>query len=305
MGLQPRRALFVLLNSDAGSLAGLAPAQVEVRVREAFAAAGTAVSTRLCAAGELGPRTREAVAQGAAVVAVGGGDGSLGAAAAELAGGPVPLGVLPLGTLNHFARDLGIPADLGAAARVAAGGRVAELDLGEVNGRVFLNNSSIGLYPELVEGREALRVRRGLGRRSAMLHTTGRLLRRYPLLTVEVMVQGRSLALRTPFVFVGNNVYELKLLELGRRSALDRGELCLYLARHQSRAALLRLLALALLGRLQQDRDFRALTATAVTINSRRSLLRVASDGEVHEMRPPICYRSRPRALRVLVPERA
>ena len=302
MALPPER-VTVLLNGNSGAVAELDPAVAEARLSEAFAAAGASISLRRCAGEAIAEAAREAAARGAGVVAVGGGDGTLSTAASALAGGRVPLGVLPLGTLNHFARDLGIPLELAEAAKTIVAGHARAVDLGELNGRVFLNNSSIGLYPNAVEGREALRDRRGLGKWPAMVYAAGRVLRRYPLLTVTMEAAGVRQSLRTPFVFVGNNAYELKLLELGRRAALDRGELSLYVARHETRSGLLRLVLRALAGRLHQDRDFRALSVPELTIESRRPWLPVAADGEVRQVRPPIRYRILPRALWVVVPE--
>lgn len=246
--------------------------------------------------------TRDAVSRGFDAVAVGGGDGTLSSAAEVLSGGRVPLGVLPLGTLNHFARDLGVPANLGEAARIIASARTALVDVGEVNGRVFLNNSSIGLYPELVEGREALRERAGLGKWPAMALAALGVLRRFPLLTVTLQTGAERRTLRTPFVFVGNNAYELKLFELGRRRALDRGELSVYFARHETRSSLLRLALLGMAGRLDQDRDFRCLAVTGLEIAARRPWLRVGRDGEVDRLPPPVRYAIRARALQVFVP---
>lgn len=269
---------------------------------EAFASAGISVSISLLAANRIAPAVREAMACGVEAVAVGGGDGTLGAAAGVLSGGRVPLGVLPLGTRNHFARDLGIPADLGAAARTIAAGRTSVIDVGEVNGRVFLNNSSIGLYPELVEGREALRSSTGASSWPATLRSALGVLHRFSRLRVTLQAAGERRSLRTPFVFVGNNAYELRLLELGRRRALDRGELIVYVARHETRLSLLRLALLGMAGRLEQDRDFKSLVVADLEIAARRPWLRVGVDGEVARMAPPVRYRILPRALQVFVP---
>ena len=301
MGLPPRRVV-VLLNGAAGSVAGSDLAKVRARVAAAFSTHGVSALVEDCPADAVLPAARQAAAGDTDAVVAAGGDGTVSTAAAALAGGEVPLGIVPLGTLNHFARDLGLPQDLEGAAGTVAAGRVRAVDVGEVNGRVFLNNSSIGLYPELVEGREELRQRAGLGRWTAMLYAATAVLRRFPLLALTLQADGRSATLRTPFVFVANNAYELRLLALGRRRALDAGELSVYISSHQSRLGLLGLALRTALGLLHQDRDFRTLSLRALAIHTPRRTLRVAADGEVRRTPVPIRYCVRPGALRVLAP---
>ena len=126
--------------------------------------------------------------------------------------------------------------------------------------------------------------------------------RRFPLLDVTLQVEDRAVAVTTPFVFVGNNRYEMSLFSLGTRASLQGGELSLYLTRGLGRAGLVRLAFRALLGRLEQDRDFHSLLVPGVEIRTRRRSLRVSLDGEVASMTSPIRYLIRPRALRVLAP---
>ena len=245
---------------------------------------------------------RDAVGSDADIVVLGGGDGTLNAGALAMVGGSKPLGVLPLGTLNHFAKDLGIPADLDAAVETIRAGHVMDVDVAEVNGRIFLNNSSIGLYPIAVEEREELRHRTGGGKWLAMLRASADVFRRFPLLEVTLPMEGREVRLTTPFVFVGNNRYEMNLLTLGTRSSLQRGELSVYVPRNGSRMGLLQLAFRALLGRLDQERDFHSTAVPSIEIRTRRRSLRVSLDGEVTQMTSPIRFLIRPRALRVLAP---
>ena len=149
-------------------------------------------------------------------VVFGGGDGTVSTGAAALAGGPKALGVLPLGTFNHFARDLGIPLELEDAVRTIAVGHVREVDVGEVNGRPFVNNSSIGLYPEMVRVRDELRRHHGMRKGTAMLGAAREVLRDPPFLRVDLRVLDDVARVRTPFVFVGNNRYEMDALRAGR-----------------------------------------------------------------------------------------
>jgi diacylglycerol kinase family enzyme len=292
----------VLLNASAGSVAATEAAATIARVREAFRRSHLEAEILAVDHESFPAAVRRAAASDADVVVLGGGDGTLSAGAAALLGGPMPLGILPLGTLNHFAKDVGIPLDLAQAVGTIERGQVMEVDVGEVNGRLFLNNSSIGLYPSAVAHREELRHRHGGGKWPAMFNACVDVFRRYPLLDVTLQAEDRAVSLTTPFVFVGNNRYEMRLFSLGTRASLQGGELSLYLTRNIGRMGLLRLAFRALLGRLEQDRDFHSFMLPAVEIRTRRRLLRVSLDGEVVQMASPIRYLIRPRALRVWVP---
>lgn len=236
------------------------------------------------------------------VVAAGGGDGTVSAVAAGLVDGAAALGVLPLGTLNHFAKDMRIPLDLEQAIRTLFTGAEIRVDVGEVNGRIFLNNSSVGFYPQIVRERERLQ-RRGSTKWVAFGHAAAQVLRRG--ITIHVRLEddrGGAHQIETPFVFVGNNPYEVTGLEIGTRARLDCGTLWLCTAPRAGRAKLLRLALQALLGRVDTADLFRQDVKT-LQIQSRRHHLLVARDGEVGMMRTPLQYRVRPAALRVLVPQ--
>lgn len=237
-----------------------------------------------------------------AIVVAGGGDGTVNAVASELAGTGRTLGVIPLGTLNHFAKDLSIPLDLKGAVQTIVHGRVAQVDVGEVNGRVFVNNSGLGIYPQTVAEREAEQARRGSGKWPAFARAALNAFRRYPFLQLRVHLQGEERLLRTAFVFVGNNEYEITGMNLGGRSCLNSGRLGFYVANRTGRFGLLRLAFFALASRLHRAEDFEAFCIDEARIESGKHSLLVSTDGEVTRMTPPLHYRIRPAALRVLVP---
>jgi diacylglycerol kinase family enzyme len=247
--------------------------------------------------------TRRALRDQPRMIVAGGGDGTISAVASVLVGTEVALGILPMGTLNHFARDLRIPDDLEGAVRVLATGVAAAIDVGEVNGRIFLNNSSLGLYPTLVHHRQQQQERLGRGKWTAFFRSALLVLRRYPLLSVSVRLDGIDLIRRTPLVFVGNNVYQMEGLNIGMRERLDGGTLSLYIPRRAGRLGLIRIAIRALFGRLRAVDDFDSLRATELLIETRRKRVRVATDGEVTRMATPLHYKVRPGALRVIVPE--
>jgi diacylglycerol kinase family enzyme len=169
-------------------------------------------------------------------------------------------------------------------------------------GHIFLNNSSFGLYSKLVEERRKQQQRLGRGKWSAFAWSTLAVLHRYPVVHVRLIVKGRALERRTPLVFVGNNVYEMEGFRIGKRARLDSGELSLYVPRRTGRLGLFLLALRAVLGRLHRAYDFDAFTTDELHIDTRRKSVRVAVDGEVIRLLPPLHYRIRPGALRVLAP---
>jgi diacylglycerol kinase family enzyme len=272
-------------------------------LRAKFRAAGLDAELVLAKDGEeMIATARRALEGGARMVAAGGGDGTINAVASVMVGSGVRFGVLPLGTLNHFAKDLGIPLDLDEAVRNLATGMPREVDVGEVNGRIFLNNSSLGLYPDIVRDREKQQRRLGRGKWPAALWATLAALRRYPFLSMRLTVKGETLARRTPFVFIGNNRYTMQGLAIGERDCLDDGLLSLYVAQRPTRLGLLRFALDALRGKLGSERDFDVLEAANFEIDTHRHRVHVATDGEVTVMNPPLRYRVRPGALTVMVP---
>jgi len=244
---------------------------------------------------------REAAQGRYEVIVAAGGDGTINSVAAAVIDSHKILGVLPLGTLNHFARDLGIPSDLEQAARTIIAGHTIEVDVAEVNGRIFLNNSSLGLYPMIVREREKHQ-RLGFRKWPAFIWATIQaLLRRNPFLDVRLRVNDELMDRTTPFVFVGNNEYAMDLLNIGQRNRLDRGELSIYITHGTSRLKLISLALRAVVGRLRNDKDFLALRSNEVKIQTARKRVRVAFDGEIEVMEAPLLYRVRSRALRVIV----
>ena len=291
----------VLLNAAAGLHHGQVQAEA-ARVSDLFKALGATADVRQVPGPSLLDAARTAASSDVDVVVMGGGDGTISAGAGGLAGTGKPMGVLPLGTLNHFARDLGIPTDLEEAVRVIVQGTIREIDVGEANDRVFINNSSIGLYPDAVSLRDAWMDRHRTHKWVAMGRAALNTLRRFPLVRLTLRLREGGVLVTTPMVFIGNNRYDTRLFNLGKREVLDGGELWVYLARDAGRLRFVKLALRALAGRLEESRDFQGLGVEQVVVEDRRRLMKVAFDGEVCHVAPPVRYRTRPRALRVLVP---
>lgn len=290
----------VILNAGAGQ--GTAPEQAR-RLEAQFAASGVPARAVLVDDGaQITQAAAKAVQAGAPLVVAGGGDGTVSAVASRLAGTGIPLGVLPMGTLNHFAKDLGIPLQLDDAVATIARGRAVDVDAAEVNGRLFINNSSLGLYPDIVLDREHQRRRLGRGKWRALLAACVHAAQRYPVLTLQIDLEGQAYERRSSFVFIGNNEYRMEGFDIGERASVSNGRLSLYVTQRTGRFGLLRLALRALAGRLRQARDFDMVTARSLVVRTRRRGVRVATDGEVHVMQSPLHYRIHPGALRVMVP---
>jgi diacylglycerol kinase family enzyme len=251
--------------------------------------------------GEIDAAAREAVRAKPEVIVAGGGDGTINAIAAHVAGTDIALGVLPLGTLNHFAKALRLPLDPRLAAAVVGSGKTAVVDVGEVNGKIFVNNSSLGLYPRLVRRREEQQEQLGRGKWPAALWAAITLLRRHPVLDVRLTVNGQCINRRAAVVFIGNNVYSMSGLSIGERERLDCGQLSLFVTHRNGRSGLLTLAVRALFGRLRGAAGLDALVTEAVDIESRHKRLPVSIDGEVVSLDAPLSYRIRPGALTVIV----
>ncbi|MFB9984787.1 diacylglycerol/lipid kinase family protein [Mesorhizobium kowhaii] len=295
--------VLVLLNASAGTIQR-ADYDVEAFVRSGLQARGLEAEVRMAGGSQIAEMAHSFVwakspGDKPRTLVIGGGDGTLGCAASAVAGTDVVLGVLPLGTLNHFARDLGLSNDLGAAMDTITADHVKQIDVAEVNGRVFLNNSSIGIYPFLVAERTAEQKRLGVGKLAALGPALIRTLKVSSWKRVRISI-GNERSQKTLCVFVGNNFYDLR--ELGHRGSLTSGELCAYVVKAQSWLGLALLPFKAALGLIDPVRDVELFRVQSLEVKARRRHLRIAMDGETVEAIPPLHYRIRPRSLRVLAP---
>ena len=297
--MAPPATAVILVNKGGGS----AGDDATEKVTAALKAAGIAGEVELLDGGDLVDRATAAVKDGAPLIIAAGGDGTQSAVAGAVAGSDSVMGILPLGTLNHLARDLGISFDLDEAAKVIALGKVHAIDVAELNGRVFVNNSAIGLYPLMVEDREAQQDRLGRPKKFAMIVAGLRTLVRFHHYRLSLTVNEQEKAtVLTPLLFVGNNDYRLEMPGAGTREALDEGRLSVILLRRQGRFAFFRSLIRTALGRARSSDLIRLDDVQRLRVVSRRSDLTVALDGETLEQPPELDYRIRPGALKVMIP---
>jgi diacylglycerol kinase family enzyme len=291
--------IAVIINKGSGSVSE----ETESQLRTVFGGPDVDAYVQFVDGGrEFHRAAAEAAAGESEVIVAGGGDGTISTAAAEAFRMDKTLGVLPLGTLNNFSKDLGIPQDLAGAVDVVLNGSTRLIDLGEVNGRVFINNSSIGLYPRMVLRRKKQQ-RLGRGKWLAAFWASLRMFKLSPFLKVAIHIGGRQFLRKTPFVFVGNNEYDMDIYNIGRRKALDRAELGVYFLHRGGRIGVIALLIRTVLGTLEQWRDFEIVMTDSITIRTRRRRLHVAFDGEVEVMRSPLVYKTLPAALKVIAPK--
>jgi diacylglycerol kinase family enzyme len=290
--------ISVIMNERSGQAARV---EAGGEIQAVFAKAGAQVRIeRVRDPVDVPARARRAAARGDLLVAAGG-DGTVSTVAGVAVESRSTLGVLPMGTLNHFAKDLGLPLDLEGAVATILAGHTCDVDVGEVNGRIFVNNSSIGIYPRMLWERHAEQ-RRGRGKWTAFAIAVVRTWRAHRTFVVRLAIDGVEHAVRTPFVFVGNNEYKSEGFELGGRSTLTGGRLSVFVAPECGRFEILTLPILALARRLTGVAQFEAFLMESLSIDLSSHKKSVAFDGEVAVMRPPLRYRLRRAALRVLAP---
>jgi YegS/Rv2252/BmrU family lipid kinase len=288
----------VLLNRGGGAVA--ADSEIADKVGAALAKAGVDAEVELIAGGDCAVRCKALAERRDAMVIVGGGDGTIGAAASALVGSKTKLGILPLGTLNHFARDLAIPADLDEAAQLIAKGKVRRVDVAEMNGRIFINNSAIGLYPLMVVDRDVQRRRLGRSKRLAMLVASLRTLARFNHQRLTLTVNDEKARVDTPLLFVGNNNYRIDIGAPGQRESVEDGELCVMVMRKKTRTGLIAASIRALFDRSRPDDMVYLEGVERLRVDSHRRQLAVSLDGEVVRSEPPLDYKIRKKALRVI-----
>ena len=291
-------SISVLLNRGGGTIA--ADPSIADKVAAALKAAGIDAEIELIDGGDCEVRAKAAAERGDKLVIVGGGDGSISAAASALVDSKTALGVLPLGTLNHFARDLGIPADLDEAAKLIAAGHERRVDVAEMNGRIFINNSAIGLYPLMVRDRDVQQKRLGRSKRLAMLVASVRTLARFNHQRLTLTVNDEKARVDTPLLFVGNNDYRLDIGAAGQRESLDDGQLSVFVMRKNTRRGLIAASIRALFNRAREDDMVSLENVQRLRVDSHRGQLSVSLDGEVVRETPPLDYRIRKAALRVI-----
>ncbi len=291
--------MHAFLNMHSGFDDGTACADQLTRQMEAM---GVPIEVHQVRKGmDIPAAVRRSLEEGTGAVIAGGGDGTLNAVATALRETSIPMALLPIGTLNHVARDLGVPLDANAAIEALGHSRTRCIDLGEVNGHIFLNNSIIGLYPAYRTARERYQ-ERGRSKWLAILSAVISVFRFNPSFRVRLLVNGREVVRRTPYILVANNEHRMEGYQIGTRDRIDQGLLWVYVMHRLSRWGLVRLACSLLFGRFRKSDDFETFAASSVEVVTRRKRLSVALDGDPMPLSTPLHYRSLPGALTVMCP---
>lgn len=283
------------------------PAKLEGEIREGFAAAGREHRVVVAQdAAEVERQAKLAVEAGRkqpCVVVAAGGDGTINLVAGLVLESGLPFGVIPLGTFNYFARDLGIPLDPLAAALAIAQGHVRRVHVARVNGHLFLNNASFGLYRHLLEERERYKQRFGRYKVVAVMAALAALWRYRQVYTLRMELDGKPVIIRTPLLFLGLNSLQLEKLDLEIARCTEEGLLAVIALQPASRWHMLGVALRGALGGLHDSPDLRCFGAARVEVSQDgRRRTRVAVDGECIDCDLPLHFEVQRDALRVMVP---
>ena len=296
----PARRLHLIINARSGLARHHAFGD---RARAFLQARGIQTRVDVAESGqELQAVVRRSAGDRHDIVVAAGGDGTISAVAAAAIDTGQVLGVIPLGTFNYFAQRHGIPLDPDRALGVIAGGRVGTVTVGEVNGLTFLNNSSIGLYPAVLRQRESTYRRFGRSQMASYLSAAVTLARSPAHMTLELDVDGTRLSRRSPLLFVGTNAHQLDAFGLNGIECVDAGRLAMYITQPLGARRLWTLAVAGLVNGFGDVPDLETLCGDEIIVTTRRPRIRVAVDGEIVRLHSPLRYRSRPDALRVMVP---
>lgn len=295
------QSYYVILNANAGT-ANATGISAET-IGDMFASHGMRATVDARTGHSMAARLADAMASDVEVVVAAGGDGTITAVASALVGTDKTLAILPLGTVNALAKDLHIPLNLSQAIAALETGDEHRIDVGEVNGRIFLHKVVVGLIPGVAAGREKIRGRRDAGAKIGVLrYFFRRLARAKRFAAVIEPTDGVRRIERVQALAVASNSYDEGLGQFFARSSLDRGTLTLYVLKHLNARDFLRLTVSMILGRWRNDEALTMESISGVTIDTRTSLIKVMLDGEVETLHTPLNFTIRPKALSVIVP---
>lgn len=293
---------LVLINRRSGSAVRAGPGECEKRIRERFASQGVEVELRALDPDELANALEGIEDEPPSALIIGGGDGTLSAGAVAARKAEVPLGVLPLGTFNHAARDFKVPMNLEAAVDTIVSGKVERIDLAKVNGRSFLNVCVLGFYPEKIHTDDD-RGEAWWNKIHRNLLRSLRVISEYDVLDLCLETESESTSVRTGFLAVSNNPYCDKPGIMPEKSSCNTGQLAFYFSTHRTRRRFIEAGTAFLAGTLEGDPDLHAREARNLTVKCAQKSLRILIDGELVEEAPPLEFSIDPASLQVIVPK--
>lgn len=297
--------IVAVINSRSGGLANDAAEDLLSQVRESFVRSGIDADIVPVQGEQLAAALEQAARSDVDAIVIGGGDGTVSSALQTLRECDKPLGILPMGTFNLLARDLGMSLDVAQAVAQLAAATPQHIDTAFVNGRVFMCNSTLGLLPPLTQARETQRGRGVLRSTLHLLKAFVKLLRRSPTLRLELDTGQGPRPVRAKSLTVANNRYSDESGFPPRRERLDTGMLAVYITRPRTKPQLLQLVLGLLRGKWLSSPRVEMVEATHVTVASRSSRdLALVTDGELHREPSPLRFEIHPRSCLVLMPRR-
>lgn len=296
--------ISLVLNPDAGSLLDRDVHDIADRVCTAFQKAGHSCRPHIGPGDRLIETLEDAVSNTDALM-VGGGDGTVVAAANAAMKRGIALGILPLGTVNLLAKDLNIPLELEDAVEALAQGRIIEIDVGVVNGQLFLVAVVLGVFVDLVKKREETRNDTGPLKWPSLLVEMGKEVINSEPMFLTLQTGRRRQRLRTCAAVISNNDFEDTVSLVPKRSSLDKGELALLIAESHSGWGFINLMARLFSGKTKDDPKLIRMALRELQISSPSGKIAASVDGEVQEMASPLSFSIKPGALKVLVPRGA
>ncbi len=293
-----RPDICVIANAKSG-----ATARVGAVIERAMTEFGDRAELRTFT-GDPTPVAEQAIRDGFSIIVAAGGDGTVAGVAHALAGTSAVMGVLPLGTFNFFARGLDTPADAVEAAMAITEGEPHDIAVGSVNGKVFLNNVALGLYPAILDEREAAYKRWGRSRIMAHWSTLRIILRLQRPMRVRIVADGQVQVRRSPMIFVARSAYQLDQFGVVGSEAISDDRFAVYIARQTTRMGLLKLAwRLMRPGKVDLSDDLELLTPQTLEIDwPKRRRIRIAYDGEREKMKLPLTFRIDHHVLSVILP---
>ncbi len=302
-----RKSMVVVLNLGAGYFSGAGGRQRRSHLVQLFETC--CPNSRLVWAppDDMGKEILKAAESSSEILIVGGGDGTINRTVNALAGTEKPIGVLPLGTFNLIARDLHIPLDVETAVKTLTAGRIEEIDVGEINGYIFVHNISLGIHRKAVEMREVYRKKMNIGKIAAVAFAAFKAALQPPLMSGYLESVDDAEFIRAPFVFVGVNRFETDIFSLMQRLSLTDGNLSVLYSPQVKPPARLFMFKLGLYAifkrRFKEVPELKSILTQEFTIHSRKKRLKALADGEFVRFRTPLNFRIRPRYLRMMIPK--
>jgi len=258
---------------------------------------------------ETARRAAELAGRNEGAVIAAGGDGTINAVVQASLSRRRPFGIIPQGTFNYSCRAHGIPLDAVEAARALLSPVFKPIQVGLVNGRVFLVNASVGLYPELLEDREAFKARLGRRRSVALLAALSTLLREHRQLRLHLDHDGRAEIWNTPSLFIGNNALQLEQAGLPEAEAVERRRLAAVILAPMGPAGLLKMAVQGALGKMDEAPDVKSFEFRNLRVAPGRGLgrqrLKIATDGEIVWLKAPLEFSVARDLLQLMVPSEA